>query len=173
MDYFRFINIYAGIAVTIPSLILYLFVLYYLYKVGTIDPGYLPKSSECYKNKFKKDKKLLKYLKKLYGLKDSPNNERNNQEEDITSVPEDDNTDKDGLTESDSDGEIGEDDPLGGSKKTSHEEILPAPKQITVNGFDIKLKFCKTCRVYRLPRTSHCRRCNSCVDRFDHHCPCK
>lgn len=36
---------------------------------------------------------------------------------------------------------------------------------------EIFLKFCDTCRIYRLPRMSHCRACNNCVDCFDHHCP--
>ena len=39
-----------------------------------------------------------------------------------------------------------------------------------IKGFMKKLKFCETCIIYRPPRTSHCKYCDSCIEHFDHHC---
>lgn len=34
-----------------------------------------------------------------------------------------------------------------------------------------KIKMCKTCLIIRPPGTGHCRVCNICIERYDHHCP--
>jgi len=56
-------------------------------------------------------------------------------------------------------------------KRDPYHDITPPPRIIIINGNEIKINWCTTCKIYRPPRCSHCSECGVCVENFDHHCP--
>ena len=40
-----------------------------------------------------------------------------------------------------------------------------------IRGRKFKIRYCQTCNIFRGPAVSHCKKCDNCVENFDHHCP--
>ena len=54
------------------------------------------------------------------------------------------------------------------SEKTQSKRIV---KTYVLNGRQYRMKFCRTCLIYRPLGCSHCKVCDKCIERYDHHCP--
>ena len=49
--------------------------------------------------------------------------------------------------------------------------FLKKKKYSFIRGIKFRVKLCNTCYIFRGPGVSHCKKCNNCVENFDHHCP--
>ena len=62
------------------------------------------------------------------------------------------------------------------NSKLTEQEIksncfLKKKKYYFIRGRKFKVKLCSTCHIFRGPGISHCKKCDNCVENFDHHCP--
>ena len=56
--------------------------------------------------------------------------------------------------------------PVNHSLTADHSYLMVHPL-----GLSVLQKYCSECHIYRPLRAIHCRVCNHCVERYDHHCP--
>lgn len=49
--------------------------------------------------------------------------------------------------------------------------FLKKRKYYFIRGRKFKVKLCPTCHFFRGIGVSHCKKCDNCIESFDHHCP--
>jgi len=59
----------------------------------------------------------------------------------------------------------------GGVDTDDDDDYEPQPRLVHINKGLVQMKYCRTCKLFRPPRCSHCSICERCIDTFDHHCP--
>jgi len=59
-------------------------------------------------------------------------------------------------------------DPL---TRTFRQRPPPTVMENAIRTFPVRSKYCEACGFYRAPRVTHCSSCDTCIEKFDHHCP--
>ncbi|KAK4209866.1 DHHC palmitoyltransferase-domain-containing protein [Rhypophila decipiens] len=60
-------------------------------------------------------------------------------------------------------------DPLRLAPPTNDWTLVKSMEKSTA-AMEVPTKYCKTCNIWRPPRTYHCRLCDNCIETQDHHC---
>mmetsp|Transcript_19850 Transcript_19850/g.14289 ORF Transcript_19850/g.14289 Transcript_19850/m.14289 type:complete len:132 (+) Transcript_19850:599-994(+) len=56
-------------------------------------------------------------------------------------------------------------------KTTDNSRQFTTEHYTLINGKEVKVSECRTCKIIRPPRSFHCNECNACIEVHDHHCP--
>lgn len=60
-------------------------------------------------------------------------------------------------------------DPLRLGPPTTDWTLIRSAESST-SAMEVPTKYCRTCNIWRPPRTHHCRLCDNCIETADHHC---
>ncbi|KAJ3432618.1 s-acyltransferase [Anaeramoeba flamelloides] len=57
------------------------------------------------------------------------------------------------------------------STSKENKKKIKTKRIVNYKGANLCSKLCETCGIYRPLRASHCKKCDNCIMKFDHHCP--